>query len=325
MSDDWELTATACDGYLAWADAERALFAHPAWGEVLSALGARTRFAWSRSRQLGALLGEFKFGPLRIGVLGQPVAGSGWDSMPLAELEDACRTLASLAGVHSLRINRSMQATADETVTSGRPEAWIHDLATWGAADTKRLRKDLAFAQRANPSVQVVERLVDAKACHALYAATIDARGGQLRYGVPYFNALSKLADTADALRGFTALDGDGGTRGFGVLAFHAGVAYYLHGGADAKGKREGVTDLLMQAMVAAAARCGCKQLSLMASPWEQPGLHRFKRKWSDCEGLATTHDFAVGALGHAARLALRWRSRSDRRAALQRTGHEAG
>jgi hypothetical protein len=155
---------------------------------------------------------------------------------------------------------------------------------------------------------------VDADVCYRLYAAAIRSRRGNLRYSLDYFRSIVRVAETTSLLRHLTAVDADGNIRGFAVLAIHGPCAYYLHGAADDKGKREGVTDLLLEAMMQQAG--GCVRFNLMASPWDQPGLSRFKRKWSDRRGLAVTTDFAGSVLGKTARSVLRWRSRHEREAA---------
>jgi GNAT superfamily N-acetyltransferase len=117
-------------------------------------------------------------------------------------------------------------------------------------------------------------------------------------------------------LRVFLARDVDGSLRGFAVLAIDRDVGYYLHGASDARGKREGVADLLLESLVTTARTQGARSLSLMASPWEQRGLIRFKQKWGDTTGLCVTNDVATGPIGMAARAVSWWMGRGDRQSA---------
>ncbi len=263
---------------------------------------------------MGALIACFRRGPVRIGVMGFPVAGLDWDLMPDTQLTAAAQDVCKLARLDLLRVNRSMMIDLDPGATLARPDAWVGDLTRWNPNNSRRLRKDLAFAHRANPSLQILPRCVDPDVCYRLYASTIRSRRGNLRYSASYFRSLVHVAEGTNLLRHFTAVDADGTIRGFAVLAMHAGCVYYLHGGSDEKGKREGVTDLLLAVMVRESA--GCARFNLMASPWDQPGLSRFKHKWSDHRGLAVTSDFAGSLMGKAARQVLRWRSRHEREAA---------
>src|SRR5690606_28056362 len=114
----------------------------------------------------------FRHGSFRIGVLGFPVAGEHWDVMESADLASCVVRIGRLAGLDLLRVNRSMASSCDSIAISARPEAWINDLSLWQPGASKRLRKDLAFARRANPVIEIVGG-GDPTACFHLYSATI--------------------------------------------------------------------------------------------------------------------------------------------------------
>ena len=313
QTDGWCVSALPPDDYSQWAQDSGLLFAMPIWSKILLALGAEPLFAWNSTRRIGALIACFRYGGFRIGVLGFPVAGEPWDAMELADLTNCTTCIGKLADFDLLRVNRSMTASYDSIVTSARPEARIKNLALWRSGGSRRLRKDLAFARRANPALEIVSGSVNPAACFGFYSATIKQRGGRLRYNEDYFESLAQATELTNRLAMFTALDAGQDIRGYAALAIHGSVGYYLHSGVDAKGKREGVTDLLLESIVITAREAGCVRLTLMASPWEQSGLVRFKQKWSEQQGLASTYDFAFGVAGHCGRLVSRWIARDDR------------
>src|SRR5690606_4040597 len=120
-----------------------------------------------------------------------------------------------------LRVNRSMASSCDSVAISARREAWINDLSSWQPGASKRLRKDLAFARRANPALEIVDGCGDPATCFEFYSAVINQRGGRLRYTESYFKSLAQIAERTDRLQIFTALDAGQGIRGFVVLAVH--------------------------------------------------------------------------------------------------------
>lgn len=317
MADDWRILEKPSNSYSNWAQESGSLFAMPVWSNALVALGAEPMFAWNPGYGVGALIAHFRRGPLHIGVLGIPVAGEYWDKMDPAGFAYNVMHIGKLARLDLLRVSRSMAQHNDSGAISARPEVWIDDFLQWKPAMSKRLRKDLAFAHRSNPRLAIVDHCADPIACFQLYAATISQRGGRLRYTERYYKNLTGIAKRTDRLRIFSAFDADQSMRGFAVLALHGSVGYYLHSGVDAKGKREGVTDLLLEAIVIAAREAGCTRLTLMASPWEQPGLVRFKRKWGNRQGLSSSYDFAFGVVGRCGRLLSGWMARSDRHEAM--------
>lgn len=313
MVEDWLVSDRPDPAYLQWARQCRALFASPLWSQAIVALGAEPKFVWNPRVGQGIQLACFRRGPLRIGVLGFPVAGSNWDAQPDQVRVAAAHRIGECANLDMLRINRSMVAAPEPEMTTARIEVWIDRLAQWDVASSRRLRKDLAFAQRANPHLEMVENALDPSACFSLYEATVGAHGGKVRYSVDYFGSLMRVAEQSNLLRAFGACDRDRALRGFAILAIDGDTGFYLHGGTDAKGKREGVSDVLLASLVGAARDAGCRRLSLMSSPWQQPGLLRYKSKWGDCTGLSVTEDIGYGLLGRAGQKMTRWLARRER------------
>jgi len=317
MVDDWLVSDCPDPAYVQWTHERRALFASPAWSQVLIALGAESKFAWNPRVRLGIQLACFLRGPLRIGVLGFPVAGSNWDAQPDRIRGAAAQSIGERANLDILRINRSMVSAPERGMTTARIEIWIDGLAQWNVASSRRLRKDLGFARRANSDLELVENEVDPTACFSLYAATVRAHGGKLRYNEDYFANLMRVAEQSDCLRTFGACDSDHVLRGFAILAIDGDTGFYLHGGTDAKGKREGVSDLLLASLVDAARDADCRRFSLMSSPWQQSGLLRYKSKWGDRTGLSVTEAIGYGLLGRAGQKMSRWLARRERRSAV--------
>ena len=157
-----------------------------------------------------------------------------------------------------------------------------------------------------------IERGVRAAEAHSLCAAAVARPGGSFRYSEGYFAALA-AKEGEGTIKTWSARAEDGAILGVAVLAVHEDCGYYLHGAANANGRRAGVADLLLEAVTAEASAVGCSRLTLMASPWNQPGLVAFKDKWSDSRGYYVTHDVAASTVGRAARAVIRWRSRGER------------
>lgn len=296
-----------------WAENSVSLFASRAWASVLTSLGAAPVFAWNRRLKVGLILPVFSIRGIKIAYFGFPVAGPPWDEYSGSTTVENVRQLASLVSVSLIRCTVSMTVEAVPSMTSARPEVWINDLQAWTGTERGRLRRDLAFARRIGAELKIVKNEIDAALCFQLYRSTLGARGGTLRYSEAYFRQLLALARVDDRMQVFSAVDSSGRARAFSVMGLHGGNAYYMHSAADEVGKRAGASDLLLES-IATSARCsGAKRLTLMASPWEQPGLHKFKKKWGDSEGFCVTHDVPATPTGFLVRLVARWLSRADR------------
>lgn len=313
---EWLVTDRPAADHVAWSNQGGFLFASPVWAQLAASLGAVPLFAWSSKRGVGVLVPVFRRMGMRIGFFGFPVAGVPWDDSPYADTEAAAQQIARAADLSLIRTTRSREQSFDTRAVSARPEAWIDDMAAWSSRNRKRLRKDLAYADRLRNGLEVVRGCSDSGVCFDLYAAAVKARSGRIRYTRSYFERLRAVSECCDRLQIFSAIDADGTIRGFGVLAMHGSVGYYLHGAVDAAGKRQGISDLLLETMVASAHAAGCTAFTHMASPWDQPGLVKFKEKWGDSQGLSVTYDLAAGPIGRCVKLVARWQSRRDRLAA---------
>lgn len=320
MSDhtSWKVDEAPSPPYLRWAETTGSLYASSQWSPVVAALGATSLFGWHAARGIGVQVACFRRGPFRIGVAGLPVAGERWDALKEDEFATLAQALCIAGGLDLMRVNRSMQVRCPDHATVARPEAWIDDLPSWSGSG--RLRKDLAFARRSSAGISIVPSLKDPASCYALYAGTVRKHGGKLRYSEAYFHALDHSAFAGSRLACFSAVDSASDVIAFGVTGIDGSVAHYLHGAADDRARRAGTTDLLLEAMVAHARSVGCRRMSLMATPWDQPGLARFKAKWSDAQGLSVTYDLAGSAPGRLGRTLLRWQSRHDRWAAKEKS-----
>lgn len=318
MTEAWRVDKDPISEYRLWVKNSRSLFASPEWAEVLESIGAHALYAWHAHRRFGAIVACFRRGPIRVGVLGFPVMSAAVDA-PHGGLQAIdIRRIGVLAGVRVLRINRSMVGSCEPTIVAARPDVWIDDLPHWTLEGSRRRKKDVAFARRANPGLVIEDSDSDADAaiCFELYSRTVSSHGANLHYKLEYFRQLMRLGGNSTALQVFLARDTDRSLRGFAVLAIDRDVAYYLHGASDIRGKREGVADLLLESLVTAARAKGAQKLSLMASPWEQQGLIRFKQKWGGATGLCVTDDVATDPIGMAACVLSRWMGRNDRQAA---------
>lgn len=295
----------------------RDLFATPAWARVLATLDATPIYVWHARRDLATVMPVFRRLGLRIGFLGFPVAGSDFDAMPANDVLACAKGIAWATRLDMVRITQSLRRHCGPLAVAARPESWIENLQHWQLAEHKRLRKDLAFARRSTPELEWDERGFNAKACFNLYASTVTRHGAQQKYTPAYFAALGELARESPSLAFFTVVDGKL-VRGFAVVALHGRVAYYLHGAVDAMCRRQGLGDLLLEKLVAYAQRVGAARFSLMASPWEQAGLLKFKQKWADTRGFSVTYDVGCSVPGRCAELASRWQLRHDRRQAAR-------
>jgi len=315
----WQIEKTPSSDYVHWCHQGGYLFASPEWAQLMRTLGATPVFAWSHAHQRGTLLPVFRLAGVAIGILGLPVAGDPWDALDPEDFRNLAGELAQATGVCMMRANHSRRVDWASSADSARPEVWIDDLGAWSPKREKRLRKDLNFAHRkAKTTVEISAQGGNAREYFSLYASTLRSHKCRLRYTPDYFEMLLRTARASDQLDALSAIDSDSGDlRGFAVLAIHGAVGYYIHGAVDASGKRQGLTDLLLEALVERAAAAGCHQLSLMASPWDQPGLIRFKSKWGNQQGLSVTHDVPNGWLGRAVTCASRWRTREARQQAM--------
>jgi GNAT superfamily N-acetyltransferase len=216
-----------------------------------------------------------------------------------------------------MRATRSFQGSIGDSATSGRPAVWVDDLQNYDINQSKKRRKDLAYARRSNSLITITDKPVDATQCYELYASTILAQGGKLRYTSSYFRKLHEISEKTSNIKIFSAVNKDKIVSGFVVLVLNGNESYYLHGAVDLDGRRHGLSDLLLEQLVQAAQENGALRLDFMASPWEQRGLIKFKEKWGTKTGLVVTCDVSGSIFGESIVAYSKFRSRSDLHHAL--------
>lgn len=307
----WQVESGPITALRTWAENGGRLFASEGWAEVLAQLDAQPLFAWNASRGIGTVVPVFRRFGIKVGFLGFPVAGPDFDVLAGNDHHALTRDVAGIGRLALVRTTQSQQAAFDARAVAGRPEAWIDELTQWDFQGRKRLRKDLAFARRACAGSELVSEGFVARDCFELYAAAVQRHQGTHRYGLRYFEALQDLARKSRLLK-MVAMRCGQKVTGFAVAALHSGVAHYLHGAVDSDGRRQGVSDLLLEHLIEFAKDAGSIRFTFMSSPWEQPGLMKFKRKWADSIGLSRTYDVPGNAVGRAVMLASSLRLRRE-------------
>jgi ribosomal protein S18 acetylase RimI-like enzyme len=237
---------------------------------------------------------------VRVGFLGFPVFR---DQPSLDAADDAAAelALARALGLDILRVNHASPGSQLAAGGVRQPDAWIEDLAVWREAGDKRRARDVAYARRAAAGVVFTGPQADAAQMHGLYAEIVRGHGGKLRYTPEYFRRLVAAAGPDQPLEVFHGHAASGELLGFAVLAVDGDTGHYLHAAVAAGARSMGLSDLLLSQLAAAAQRRGLRRLNLMASPPDQAGLRRFKRKWSDTESEVVTRDRAASLVGRAA------------------------
>lgn len=310
----WEFDDRPRHAHLAWARDGAHLFASPEWGALISTLGASPVYAWNKSSKFGVCIGVFRRLGHRVALLGLPVVGSHLDTVPAATMQRWAREICSTLGLSILRVSRTSDQL-DPMATSVRPELWIGSLQVWDVERRPRLRKDLAFSRRAAEILQVDESPIDGNVAYKLYSQTIASHQGVERYSARYFEALMGLAAEDHRVHVLSANNASG-PCGFVVMVKNGDTGYYLHSAIEGAAKKLGVGDLLLARAIECARTAGCTRFDLMASPWDQPGLTRFKEKWADTRRLATTLDHAHGIAGRCVRWFEHMRRQDERLAA---------
>lgn len=313
----WYVDRLPCHEHSEWARHEGFLFSSMEWGELLTCLGATPLFAWNPSATRGLVVPVFRLLGNGVGYLGFPVSGELLDEASSGELRDLAAAISRMCDVCIARVTRSTRIALDNSATSHLPEIRIESLQDWSPQD-KKLRKDLSFARRKGISPVVCKDPRIAGSCHALYLATVRRHGGKVRYSREYFSGLLALSAKTDLVRIYTVGSGDDTVDGFAAVVRNGRTAYYLHGAVNDAGRAAGASDLLLEQVVNHAQSLGCESLSLMASPWNQPGLVEFKRKWGNGPGIVATHDIALEGRGVLLRAIARWKGRGDRRMARE-------
>jgi hypothetical protein len=303
---DWAVGSAAEATTNAWAVANGRFFSSKAWAGVLEGLGCDCALAWNKSKGVGVAVPVFgRFG-MRVGFLGFPIFrdGPSPDASPDATAE--------LALARSLRLDilRTNSARAGGQAAPGgvrQPDTWIGDLAAWSESGDKRRARDVAYARRATRDIDVTASRVDPADMHRLYAETVRGHGGKLRYTGEYFRRLVASAGPGQPVQVFHGHAASGELLGFAVLAVDGDTGHYLHAAISSRARSMGLSDLLLSRLIAAAKERGLRRFNLMASPPEQVGLLKFKRKWADSESVVVTRDLGASLVGRAAVQCLAW------------------
>lgn len=301
MLDQWLITSNPSPQHEKWANESQSLFASSSWGFITEALGATPIYAWNQQDEFGVMIPIFKPYGIRLGFLGFPVLGQPWQVLSAAKINGIASQLTKALKLHVMRFNKSMSRLPDQSMTAARPEVWIEDLQSWSTDRSKRLRKDLAFARRSRHGIELKMTCDNHLDCYQLYESTVRNHGGKVRYTQKYFERILAITKSQVNLNIFTATGEKGELHGFAILAIDGITAYYLHGATDEAGKRYGVSDLLLESLILRARSMGAEKLSLMASPWDQTGLIKFKQKWGGKRGLTITYDVTAGVIGSGA------------------------
>jgi len=128
---------------------------------------------------------------------------------------------------------------------------------------------------------------------YKLYAQAIMRHRGRIRYTLPYFRELVRLAASSHQLYCLLAMHNEK-IAAFLVMAIEGDTAYYLHGANDRELSRLCPSDLLLYHAIHEAKELGLSSFNLMASPQNQPSLVRFKEKWGSVTKPQTTYDIPL-------------------------------
>ena len=278
------------------------LFDSAAWAAAMACLGARCWLGNDHIDNRRASLFVWQKGPVRIGYVGFPVSptwlltSTHWRSSTTLNLPER---------VDLLRANFSM---LDSGALSARskislPESAIPELAAWPIRNQRKNRKDLALAIR-HGVILCNATSQDADTMFAIYEDTVLRHRGRLRYSLDYFKAVTTISEGGQDVQVRIARHQQQ-TIGFCVTAKQAQRGYYLHAGVKSGYRQLGAADLLADDSIQWAISNGCRSFSMMASPPDQLGLHKFKQKWTENDGQWITVDTPNGFLGRLATLAL--------------------
>lgn len=283
-------------------DLSGALFDSMHWAAAVACLGARCWRGIDRGNGRLVTLFVWHRGPVRVGYLGFPVS-PGW-LLRDAEWQDCVAPYfperidfvrANFSTLHGPSAGRGRQTML--------PESVIPALSSWPQRNQRKIRKDLAHAARHGLTIANATP-EDAEALFSIYQQTIVRRRGRLRYTGGYFSELIAISRVRQDIQVRLACH-EGNTIGFCVTADNTSRGYYLHAGVAEGNRHLGAADLLADDAIRWAAARGCVSFSLMASPADQVGLHKFKQKWAEQDGQWSTIDVARGLLGKLTAFAL--------------------
>ena len=309
---EWDISKSAAGRAEAWARESGAYFTSASWAHVLGGLGCSSYQVWCDSTGSGGLLPVFRKGPFRAGFLGFPVGMPGLDALTDQREREAAHLLGGRLGLDVVRASRS-DVVVNESGGLALPDVWLDELQSWSAASNKRLKRDLAYAQRAAQGMRLSSVPPSPSEFHSLYADTVRAHRGSVRYTPGYFARLFEASLAGAPIKVVVAQGPAGELVGASVLAIDRGVGYYLHSAVSPLARGLGVSDLLLNELVDLAKRFGATRFNFMASPATQPGLVRFKQKWGGRRSLVVTKDHGVSLVGRIVVSALgvigKWRA----------------
>lgn len=278
------------------------LFDSAAWAAAIACLGARCWLGIDRDKNRRITLFVWQKGPVRVGYLGFPISPAwlltDWDwqsrdSMPLPERIDLLRWNFSTIGT----------SVVASPLGISQPESTIPDLSAWPLRNQRKIRKDLALGVRHGVTL-CNATIEDVATLFSIYEQTISRHRGRLRYNLDYFKTLTLISAGCEDVQVRLARDQQK-TIGFCITVRQADRGYYLHAGVAEGCRHLGAADLLANDAIRWAISKNCKSFSMMASPQDQPGLHKFKQKWSEVDGQWTTISIPHGVLGRLTKLVL--------------------
>lgn len=171
-----------------------------------------------------------------------------------------------------------------------QPRIVIDDLYVWNSSKlASSIRRNL---KRASVLDVRFSEQADVKDITAIYAQTIGRHGAVRRYNEAYFSQLIKAAGSCGDIVALSCFYQQR-LRGFMVCAEHNGTTFYLHGGYDYTAQNLRPMDVLMNTSIAMAREKGSAHFDFLASPTEQTGLIKFKKKWGGIERTETTLDIS--------------------------------
>ena len=278
---DFQFSTSRPDHWESLCQESGALFSSGAWLELLER-SFNCQILYASNDNQGFAVPVFRGGPFRIGYLGFPVGGGVGKVAATGSIVDALRATDLSGKPICVRIPVSAFESDAQLGLScqSNPETVIENLQDWSLESvSKNLRRDVRKAERSK--LTIYEETDPAVGCKLfdIYAQTVKQHGGSIRYQAKYFQELIKLSNVNSQLKVLIATQNKE-IAGFSVVARHAHVACYLHGGATLKYRKSSPSDLLLNHAIHLAQREGSLRFSLMASPPDQPSLVRYKEKW---------------------------------------------
>ena len=175
-----------------------------------------------------------------------------------------------------------------------QPETIVHQLQEFDPQKDNKLKRAIRRANRFDTKITRDPETLQANVLYDMYRTTINARRGNLRYNLPYFEELLRVSRTSDDLSILVACT-ENKLSGFLVVAIDNEEAHYLHSAYDRDFGKHGITDLLVEQAFIYAKENGANAFNFGVSPVNQPELTRFKEKW----GGVTSTQYTLEYTGH--------------------------